>query len=238
MARSTKRRDRVTLAEVAERAGVSTTTASFVLSGRQDMRISTATADRVLQAARVLDYAPRLSPRSTLVQGSPAVGLISDTVATEPFAGEMIRGAITAAAERGHSVIVAESEGERGLEAGLVKNLLDGGVGRFVYAAMATRRVVVPEGIEDKGLVLLNCLTSGTSAPAVVPDERAAGALAVETLVAAGHSERIWLVGEVVKRSYAGGSGWPVSPPRWGPVISGCTSTSSARGGRTTHASP
>jgi LacI family transcriptional regulator len=204
MARSEKRTDRVTLADVAQRAGVSTTTASFVLSGRQDMRISTGTADRVLQAARVLDYAPRLSPRSALVPGLPALGLISDTVATEPFAGEMIRGGIVAAAERGHSVIVAESEGARGLEAGLVKNLLDSGVGRFVYAAMATRRVVVPQAIQDKGLVLLNCLSSGTKAPAIVPDERAAGVLSVETLVAAGHGDRVWLVGEVVKRSYAG----------------------------------
>lgn len=119
----------------------------------------------------------------------------------------------------GHSVIVAESEGARGLEAGLVRNLLDGGVGRFVYAAMATRRVVVPEAIKAKGVVLLNYLASGTSAPAIVPDERAAGALSVETLVAAGHS------------------GLPASPPRWGRMTPGCVSTSSACGGRTTHAS-
>ena len=45
----------VTLADVARRAGVSSTTASFVLSGR-DMGISPATADRVLEAARALGY--------------------------------------------------------------------------------------------------------------------------------------------------------------------------------------
>ena len=43
---------KVTLSDVASRAGVSVTTASFVLSGRRDMRISEATQERVHQSAR------------------------------------------------------------------------------------------------------------------------------------------------------------------------------------------
>jgi transcriptional regulator with XRE-family HTH domain len=45
---------KVTLSDVAGRAGVSVTTASFVLSGRRDMRISEGTQERVHQAAREL----------------------------------------------------------------------------------------------------------------------------------------------------------------------------------------
>src|SRR4051812_14452753 len=108
---SRPRRARVTLRDVAERAGVSTTTASFVLSGRRDMRISAATEERVIQAARMLDYRRRLVPKTTLPAGAPAIGLISDVVGTESFAGEMLRGCIAAATDRGHVVFVADTEG-------------------------------------------------------------------------------------------------------------------------------
>src|SRR4051794_15056355 len=61
---STVPRRRVTLLDVAARAGVSRTTASFVLTGRRDMRISDDAEKRVLQAARELDYRPNLLARS------------------------------------------------------------------------------------------------------------------------------------------------------------------------------
>lgn len=43
-------------ADVAARAGVSRTTVSYVLSGREDASISVVTRERVLQAARELSY--------------------------------------------------------------------------------------------------------------------------------------------------------------------------------------
>ena len=118
------KRGRVTLRDVAERAGVSVTTASFVLSGRHEMRISAATEERVLQAARMLDYRRRLVHRAALPSGAPAIGLISDVVATESFGGEMMRGCIAAATERGHVVLIADSEGVDELEESAVRALL------------------------------------------------------------------------------------------------------------------
>ena len=118
MARPRRREPRATLADVARRAGVSATTASFVLSGRTDMRISTRTSDSVRQAARVLDYRPRVGSRMILTERLPAVGFISDTIASEAYAGELIRGGIAEAALQGHTVVVAETEGAAGLEIG------------------------------------------------------------------------------------------------------------------------
>ncbi|HEY6595035.1 MAG TPA: LacI family DNA-binding transcriptional regulator [Asanoa sp.] len=68
------KRGRATLRDVAERAGVSATTASFVLSGRRDMRISAATEELVLQAARTLEYRRRLVPRTTMRPAPPRSG--------------------------------------------------------------------------------------------------------------------------------------------------------------------
>lgn len=199
-----RKRPRATLADVAARAGVSVTTVSFVLNGRRDMRVSTPTANRVLEAARVLNYGRRVQHRATFPRGLPVVGFISDTVASDHYAGEMIRGAIAAAADRGYGLFIAESTGARPFERGVVQDLVARGIEHFVYAAMSTRVVKVPEDLTERRLVLLNCVSRRPARQAVVPDERSAGALAASTLIDAGHTDAIWLVGEVRGAPYAG----------------------------------
>ena len=74
---------RVTLQQVAKRAGVSRTTASFVLTGRHaDMRISAGAQRRVLNAAQELDYRPNRISRGLRTNVTHTIGLVSDTIAT------------------------------------------------------------------------------------------------------------------------------------------------------------
>ena len=51
---------------------------------------------------------------------------------------------------------------------------------------------------------MLNCVDPGVDVPAVIPDERAAGGLAAQVLVEAGHTDGIVLVGEVLEHVVAG----------------------------------
>ena len=85
---------RILLMDVARLAGVSRTTASFVLTGRTDKGISAGAADRVRQAARDLGYRPSLLARSLRTNTSHTIGLLSDGLSGELFAGELIRGAL------------------------------------------------------------------------------------------------------------------------------------------------
>jgi len=62
--RSSTRNGSPTLADVAMTAGVSPTTASFVLNDTPGQKISQATRERVLEAARVLRYKPNASARA------------------------------------------------------------------------------------------------------------------------------------------------------------------------------
>jgi LacI family transcriptional regulator len=197
------KRPRVTLRDVAEQAGVSMTTASFVMSGRRDMRISAATQERVLQAARTLDYHRRLLPKSQMPSGAPAIGLISDVVATESFAGEMLRGAIAAATERGHVLLMADSLGVADIEASAVRSLMSRGVERFVYATNATEIRTLPESLRSARLVLLNNTAPGLELPAVIPNDAQAGRTAATALADAGHTDGIWLVGKVIPEGVA-----------------------------------
>ncbi len=189
-------RQRITLMDVAVRAGVSRTTASFVMTGRRDMRISNDAEQRVLLAARELDYRPNLLARSLRTNLSQTIGLISDVVATEPFAGQLIRSSITTALQRDHLLFVGESEGDPEIEQHLVRSMLDRGVGGFIYASLYTREVKLSPLLKSQSLVLLNCVAQTKGLTSVIPDENGAGVAAARTLLEAGHRENIYLIGE------------------------------------------
>lgn len=186
---------RVTMADVARRAGVSPTTASFALSGRTDMRISDATREKVVAAAADLGYRPNVTARSLRTKSSRTIGFVSDTITTTPFAGEVIRGALDAAREQDHLLFITETGGDRDVESGLVNGLLDRQVDAVIYAAMYTHYVTPPPELHGRRVVLLNCLAPGFDAPSVIPDEIGAGRTAGRALLAAGHTSGIWAVG-------------------------------------------
>jgi LacI family transcriptional regulator len=193
----------VTLRDVADRAGVSRTTASFVMTGRRDMRISADAEERVLRAARELDYRPNLMARSLRTNNSQTIGLISDVIATEAFAGEVIRGSLSTALLNEHLMFIGETEGDTEVEKRLAQDMLDRGVRGFLYGAMFTRRATVPTILRGHAVVLLNCVTRSRGYAMVVPDERGAGRAAAGALVAAGHRDGIYVVGELPTHTIA-----------------------------------
>ena len=110
---------RVTLAQVAKLAGVSPTTASFVLSGRgQEMRISRDVELRVLRIADDVQYRPNIVSVGLRTGTTRTIGFVSDTVATSRFAGDLIKGALEAARERGVMLSIGETEGDPELDPG------------------------------------------------------------------------------------------------------------------------
>jgi LacI family transcriptional regulator len=195
---------RVTLSDVATRAGVSTTTASYILNGRSDeMRISTATQDRVRRAADELSYRPNPSARNLRTSTTRTVGLISDQVAGGQFASQMITGASAAARQQDHFVLIGESQGDPELEALLVAQMLDQRVDGIVYATVITSDVDLPDVLRDQRAVLLNCFDHSSPWPAVVPDDYQGGRSAVEALVGGEFRDSVHVVGD---RPVAGGT--------------------------------
>ena len=198
---------RPTLLQVAQRAGVSRSTASFVLAGRHvDMRISEEARQRVLRAAEELDYRPNLMARSLRTKVTKTIALVSDTIASDPYAGRAIHGSLAAAVAHGHLLFIGETEGDPVIEEKLISDLLDRQVDAFVYASMSTRYVRLPKLLRGRKVALLNCLTRA-AAPAqhaVIPDEVAAGWSAAQVVVEAGHRTGIHLVGNLAEHVFAG----------------------------------
>jgi LacI family transcriptional regulator len=193
---------RVRLLDVALRAGVSRTTASFVLSGRTDMRISPAAQERVRRAAAELGYRPNIAARSLTTKSTHTIGLISDTIATRQYAGDFIRGINAAALEREYLLVIGETEGDPDVAARVIRGMLDRQVDGLIYGTEFTRHVEPPT-VNQHPVVLLNCFSDPLVGPAVVPDEYQAGRAAARTLLAAGHRQGICLVGERPRQLFA-----------------------------------
>ncbi|KAF2413903.1 LacI family transcriptional regulator [Microbacterium sp. B35-04] len=176
---------RARISDVAAAAGVSVTTVSLVMNDVES-RISDETRQRVREAARTVGYAPSSVARGLRTQQTRTVGLISDQIATTPFAGRMLAGAQDAARENGHLVYLLDTGGDETIEREAIRALTAQQVDAMIYACMWHRVVDVPQGLPAQ-TVFLDCRPEAGGHRSVVPDDRAGGAAAVRELVAAGH---------------------------------------------------
>jgi LacI family transcriptional regulator len=187
---------RVRIQDVAAMAGVSPTTVSFVLTGRDDMRVSEQTQEKVRAAAQALDYRPNLTARMLRTQVTRTLGFISDRVVTDEYVGDLIRGSLLQAAADGHHLLIGESAGDVATLEEVVDDLLARQVDGFVYATSWSQVVPLPAPLTSHRVVLLNCCCTEDLFTSVLPDDAGAGRAAVEILLEAGHSDGIALVGE------------------------------------------
>lgn len=197
---------RITLIQVAERAGVSKTTAGYVLTGQdQKMRISEETRHKVLRAAAEMNYRPNLMARSLRTTVNRPVAIISDTLVTEPYGGELIGGCLAAAAHHGRLTFIGETRRDPLLEAALVEEFLTEQVTDFVFATVYPREVRIPPQLEPARVVTLNCATRGHRTAAILPDEADAGGIAARVLIDVGIRDGIHLIGDRAPHRYAAG---------------------------------
>lgn len=101
-----------TMRDVAELAGVSTSTVSLVISGRKDgkTRISAETEVRIRDAIKQLDYVPSQLARQLRKRSTERICVVLSHL--RPFDNALIKCLNLKAAEQGYSVIVNISEGE------------------------------------------------------------------------------------------------------------------------------
>ncbi|WP_256796291.1 LacI family DNA-binding transcriptional regulator [Terrabacter sp. Ter38] len=198
---------RVTLAQVAEVAGVSRSAASFVLTGRTDQRISDETQARVRSAAAALGYRPDVTSQILRTGQSGTIALVSEFVASTPYANRIIGAALDQARKHDTVMFIAETLGEKDTEERLLQNLVDRRVDGFIYASMFTQAVTIPDVLRGIPLVLLNCCAPDDRVPMVIPDEVEAGRAAAQTLLQHGHGEGIHYIGGPTL-DFRGGPEW------------------------------
>lgn len=185
---------RPTLADVADRAGISKSAASKILNNRPGSRLSAESAERVRAAAAELGYVANPMAQSLRLKRTRTIGFISDRVTVERYASGMIGGAIRAAEDNGHNLLIAETEGDSAKMDRAVESMLDRHVDGIVVGLTYARMVDVrtPAGFP---VVILNG-TTPDDLPNVLPNEYEAGRAVAEVLVSSGHRQ-IGVIGEV-----------------------------------------
>lgn len=95
---------RVTISDVARRAGVSTMTISRVVNNRGEVHPET--RERILQVIEELGYRPSSVARSLITQKSQTIGLLVPDI-TNPFFPDIVRGAEDVAYREGYTLYVS-----------------------------------------------------------------------------------------------------------------------------------
>ena len=175
----------VTMKEIANKAGVSVSTVSLVLNGRDEGRVKSKIADNVRAIATKLGYQSNPLASSLRTGRTHILGFISEEVATTPYAGGMILGAQTAASQFGYMLITVSTDGENS-ESEEIAALKRYGTDGFLYAKMSNRITHVPSSLAKTPLVLVDATDSLGKIPSVEPDEFQIGYDATTRLVKAG----------------------------------------------------
>ena len=177
---------RVTIHDVAQRAGVSNNTVSRVLNNRPD--VSPATRTRIQQVIEELGYRPNSLARSLLRRESLTIGLVV-TDCTNPNTARQIRAVQQTMAEGGYAVLIFDTqEDARRQEAAL----------RVMEEKVVDGIIVTPATIQDDEIarlaqrlpvILLNREIDGLdTCDAVLNDNLEGARAAVAHLVANGHT--------------------------------------------------
>lgn len=184
---------RNTIVDVARAAGVHPSTVSRVLNGRPDLSLRTETRDRVVAAAKRLGYRPSALARSLRLQRTLTLGMLVPDIAN-PFFPPIIKGAESAASERGYNVILCNTEDSSEREATYLRVLRERQVDGLLIASSFMADSTIAQLRRDRfPFVLLNRVSHGGADLAVLVDNRAAAGRVIGHLADLGH-RRIGLV--------------------------------------------
>ncbi|MGP7959480.1 LacI family DNA-binding transcriptional regulator [Sanguibacter sp. A247] len=184
---------RVTIGDVAQRAGVSVATVSKVINARYG--VSPSTIERVQKVIDELGYESSLIARSLRGQRTNVIGIL--VAEFEPFSTEILKGASDAARGTGYELLAfsgalggADAAGRTGWErrslARLAGTLIDG-------AILVTPTVVDPG--QAIPVVSIDPHEGRDGPPTVDSDNLAGARLATEHLLALGHRRIGFLAG-------------------------------------------
>ena len=109
-------KEKITIRDIAERAGTSKTTVSFFLNGKTD-KMSEETQARIAQVIKETNYRPSIAARSLNAKETRLIGVIIGDI-TNTFANQIVKGIDDFARDNRYQLIVGNSnynfENEKG----------------------------------------------------------------------------------------------------------------------------
>jgi LacI family transcriptional regulator len=188
-------RQRITLRDVAQRAGVHPSTVSRVLNPDTRQMISGRIAQRVTTAANALAYQPNPIASGLKTNRSRIVGVLIPDI-TNPVFPPMIRGIEDAFAEAGYIAILANTDNDADRERLILRNMLARRVDGLIMATARRRDPLVDHCLaEDIPLVLINRTVDTGEVSWIITDDAFGTELAVAHMAQRGHTQIAHLAG-------------------------------------------
>lgn len=176
---------KVTMRDVAERAGVSKATVSHVLNGTRF--VEPETRARVEQVIAALDYRPNLLARSLRRHETLTIGLITPNIAN-PFWAELASEVEQAGRAAGYTVLLGNNNWSAEQERAYVQTLLARQIDGIVLAPVNTDLNAVGDlRAAGTAAVLVGQQLQHEGISAVMVDDARGGYLAGEYLLSLGH---------------------------------------------------
>jgi DNA-binding LacI/PurR family transcriptional regulator len=181
--------------ELAKLAGVSSGTVSNVISG--SLRVNEQSRKKVLEAIRILNYQPNLIARSLRTNRTHTLGIVVPDI-TIPFFPKVIRGAESAARERGYFLIVLDSEGSALREADMIALLRAQRVEGILLVTAGGQELSserLASLTSSSPIVCLDRLPVGLDVDSVCVDDCGAAEMAISHLMRMGHTKIATITG-------------------------------------------
>jgi LacI family transcriptional regulator len=187
MARARRKGTGVTIQTVAEHAGVSAMTVSYVVNGTG--RVSAATRESVLESVRALGYQPNVAARSLASAATCRIGIVYQN-SQNAFLSAMLVGALNATSRLGAELMIGKVEGPVMADTEAAMRLLVRGGANAILLAPPYGELVSGSGLIAELGVPVAAVAHGGELPDMATigvDDRAATRAMAERLIARGH---------------------------------------------------
>lgn len=190
------RRQRVTQADVARRAGVSQAMVSYVLTGSAGVTVPEETRQRILAAMTALGYVPNRAARSLRTSKSFTIGCVIPDIAN-PFYPTFVRGIQDMVDPCGYDLVMYNSDGLAERENKAIHSLrqgrVDGVIGVFFHSGARALAALLEQQIAVVRLEAQARTVGNWPLDNLYVDSRTAAETAVAYLIGRGY-ERIALL--------------------------------------------
>ena len=178
---------RVTLRDVARCAGVHPGTASRALNSERRHLVKVETAERVLQAARELQFRPDPAARSLKTRRSYTVGVLIPDL-NNPLFPPIVRGIEDTLTQQGYVALIGNTDNDEDRERRVFEGMRSRHVDGFIVATARQRHPLLDQAAADElPVVLVNRILADGALPSASVDDRIGANLAVAHLVQLGH---------------------------------------------------
>jgi DNA-binding LacI/PurR family transcriptional regulator len=188
-----------TIKDVAQRAGVSTATVSYVIN--RSRFVSEELTRRVNQAIGELAFTPSRVAQSLRRGRTSTIGLVMDDI-TNRFASQFTRGLENTASSEAYSIIISDLHERPENEARSISMLVDQRVDGIIYAGYGQAEEQLAE-LYAGGLpvVAVDKPPATAKLPSVLIDNRSSIVAALKHLKGLGHREILFINGLAVNRN-------------------------------------